>query len=186
MIPRWDRWESRGVIHPSVTSLHVEQSGSQRAFAARAVVTGNSHSKSLCCGTILQLALTFSLSSVSVPCIFCRRAAAGRGTGDAPSHLEPEQFIQPKAGSGGLRQWEDTRKTVCPLLTWPTFLHLGWPAWPPCSYHKFGLGSISIFNFFSLKCNIFLFWNGDWWKPLLFLFFLSMNWSDDNRVSTKL
>lgn len=84
------------------------------------------------------------------------------------------------------RRWEDTRKPVCPLLTWPTFLHPGWPGWPPCSYRKLGLGSISVFYFFfSLKCSS-LFLNRNWWKLLLFLFFLSMNWSDDNRVSSKL
>lgn len=187
MIPRWDGWESRGVTHLSVLDLDVEQSGSQKAFAARAVVTDKS--KSLCCGTTLQLAHTFFVSSVSVWCAFMQTCSCWQSQ-------EMPCLSWSQSSSSSQRQAGWTRvpglpvgghqETCVPSANWPTFLHLGWPARPPCSYHKFGLGYIPVFIFFSLKCSVFCFLNGYWWKPLVFLVFLSMNWSDDNRVSSKL
>lgn len=68
----------------------------------------NHISKSLCRGTALQHfshIFTYFSCLHSLSCApSCRHAAAGRESGDALSQLEPEQVIQPKAGSGRVSQ----------------------------------------------------------------------------------
>lgn len=182
--------ESRGVIHLSVRSLDAELSGSPKAAVA---VPSNKVTSGRAFATVRSSSYPTPFSCLQS--LFYapsrRHAAAGRESGDVLSQPETEEVVEPKAGSGGAPpglpgQAVGAHRETClpsanlahlspPWLAWLTSLQLPqtW-AW----LH------LCIF-FFSLKCSS-LFLNRNWWKLLLFLFFLSMNWSDDNRVSSKL
>ena len=134
----------------------------QRAFAAKAVVAVPSNK-------ITSGRAFATVRSSSCPTLFSclqslfyapshRHAAAGRESGDVLSQLEPEELIQPKAGSGGLSpglpgQAVGGHRDTCLPSANLTHLSPPWLAWLTSPQLPQTWTWLHFCIFFSLKCS---------------------------------
>lgn len=131
----WRESQDPGCGADSIPKGHLQQGSNSHALQPNHII-GIVH-----WGTTLQQPHAFLLSTASASCTTIQMCSCWQ-------RVKTKQLTLQKPGKDSPRaawQWEDTGKPVCPLLTWPTFLHLGWPGWPLCSYCKVDLGSISFF-----------------------------------------